>query len=125
MRHLRSTAGFRGYRGVLSRTVVAACLLAAVLVSAVSAYSPLRKDAWYPLLQRTLTVDGGQARDGVGTAIASLPNFTGDGRTSIAVGAPNFNPGGRSGGGAVLITPAAAAQRLELTPSTTAGTFIA
>src|SRR3954453_7648751 len=119
MRHLRSTAGFRGYRGVLSRTVVAACLLAAVLVSAVSAYSPLRRDAWYPLLQRTLTVDGSQPRSGVGSAVASAPNFSGDRSTRGVVGAPNLNPGSRAHPGAVLLTPASSASRVVLSPTAT------
>jgi hypothetical protein len=131
MRHLRSMAGPPVVRGAYARTVVAACLVAAVLAAILPApnaswgYSPLRKDAWYPLLQRTLTVDGSQARSGVGSATAPVPNFRGDGSTRIAIGAPGFDPGGRSNAGAVFVTAASAAERVVLSPSTTAGTFIA
>src|SRR3954469_6837081 len=110
MRRPQTTVGSLAPGRVYPRTAVAACLLAWTLVAGLllpaggSAYSPLRRDAWYPLLQRTLTVDGSQPRSGVGSAIASVPNFTGNDTTRVAIGAPNFNPGARSGAGAVLIT---------------------
>src|SRR3954451_5636090 len=115
---------------VYPRTVVAACLILWAAVAGLllpaggSAYSPLRWVAWYPLLQRTLTVDGSQPRDGVGSAIASVPNFTGDHTLRVALGAPNFNPGSRPRAGAALITTPTSALRLALSPGTTDGTYI-
>src|SRR4051794_21229096 len=130
MRRLNTRDDSHDARRAYPRTAVAACLLAwavgagLLLPAGGKAYSPLRRDAWYPLLQRTLTVDGSQPRDGVGTAVAPVPNFTRDGGVQVAVGAPNFNPGARPHAGAVLVSPATAAGRMAITPSTTDGTFI-